>query len=353
MSKKLLAKVLAFTMCAAMVMQPVISFAAEEPEGEALLSEDGQLEADLGVTRIEDGILTIVPFEGAVKYTIYAGNERYQTVETTVDLVKMCYDLDLAFGEYDVSITHWDQNYHMINRPQHVMFTYDTLPPEGIHQVTHIEGGSTNLPKYLMCGYTLPVTGFYFGNFLDIQVIEWQKKINGEFVYVGPNGGAHVVSSGAYKVLVKVSLAEGYEYTHEFGNELTMVEEFGGEEWTSVDVERYDNGKIKSATFLSPAYYPMGDDPIFARAYHWMAEQMRIRIGEPPIKGIEYPMWAWYQYNSAKDNKPPRSSKNMKDGVNVYMEIEIPDNEVLLSDYGSWHAPLNEGPIDDWKRIYK
>jgi hypothetical protein len=262
MSKKLFTKLLAFALCAAMVMQPVTSLAAEEPEGDELILNDGQTEGDEGVTRIEDGILTIVPFEGAVKYTIYAGYARYQTVETTVDLVKMCYDLDLAFGEYDLSITHWDQNYHMINRPQHVMFTYDKLPPEGIHQVTHVKGGSTNLPKYLMCGNTLPVTGFVFGDFLDIQVIEWQKKINGEFVYVGPNGGAHVVSSGEYKVLVKVSLAEGYEYTHELGNELTMVEEFGGEEWTSVDVERYANGKIKSATFLSPSYYPMGDDPI-------------------------------------------------------------------------------------------
>ncbi len=121
--------------------------------------------------------------------------------------------------------------------------------------------------------------------------------------------------------------------------------------WTIQGIVIYEQLQREGVAYCTKP--EMGDDPIFARAYHWMAEQMRIRIGEPPIKGIEYPMWAWYQYNSAKDNKPPRSSKNMKDGVNVYMEIEIPDNEVLLSDYGSWHAPLNEGPIDDWKRIYK
>lgn len=95
----------------------------------------------------------------------------------------------------------------------------------------------------------------------------------------------------------------------------------------------------------------VSDLPEFMRAYRWIAEQMRMRIGEPPIEGVEYPMWAWFQYNSAKDNKPPRSPKDMGEGVSAYMEIEIPDNEVLLSDLGSWHAPLNECPLDDWKRI--
>ena len=84
-----------------------------------------------------------------------------------------------------------------------------------------------------------------------------------------------------------------------------------------------------------------------------MADQMRRRIGEPPIKGIEFPMWAWYQYNSAKSNKPPRSLHDADDGLSAYMEIEIQDNEVLLSDFSSWHSVLNEGPIDDWKRIWR
>lgn len=95
----------------------------------------------------------------------------------------------------------------------------------------------------------------------------------------------------------------------------------------------------------------MGDLPGFMRAYRWMAEQMRKRIGEPPIEGIEYPMWAWYQYNSAKDKKPPRSPKDMGEGVSTYMEIDIPDNEVLLSDFDSWHFPLYTCPLDNWNRI--
>lgn len=69
----------------------------------------------------------------------------------------------------------------------------------------------------------------------------------------------------------------------------------------------------------------MGDEPTFVHAYHWMTEQMRKRIGEPPIKGIEYPLWAWYQYNSAKSNKPPRSLHDACEGISAYIEIEIPE----------------------------
>lgn len=121
--------------------------------------------------------------------------------------------------------------------------------------------------------------------------------------------------------------------------------------WTIQGIAIYEQLQREGVAYCTKPI--VWDDPIFVRAYHWMAEQMRKRIGEPPIKGIEYPMWAWYQYNSAKDNKPPRSPKDMIEGVNAYMEIEIPDNEVLLSDLGSWHAPLNECPLDNWKEIDK
>ena len=68
------------------------------------------------------------------------------------------------------------------------------------------------------------------------------------------------------------------------------------------------------------------DDEKFMKAYHWMADQMRQRIGEPPIKDIKYPMWAWYQYNSAKSKKPPRSYLDIQEGISAYMEIDFPDS---------------------------
>lgn len=64
-------------------------------------------------------------------------------------------------------------------------------------------------------------------------------------------------------------------------------------------------------------------------------------------------MWAWYQYNSAKSRKPLRSWLDIQEGVSAYMEIEIPDNEVLLSDFCNWHNVLNQYPLTNWKRISK
>ena len=89
------------------------------------------------------------------------------------------------------------------------------------------------------------------------------------------------------------------------------------------------------------------------KAYRWMVEQMKQRIGEPPINDIKFPIWAWYQYNSAKSKKPPRSYLNIQEGLSAYMEIEIPDNEVLLSDFMNWHNVLSQIPLTDWKKINK
>ena len=121
--------------------------------------------------------------------------------------------------------------------------------------------------------------------------------------------------------------------------------------WTLQGIEIYEQLQREGIAYCTKP--SMGDEPIFIHAYHWMAEQMRKRIGEPPIKGIEFPMWAWYQYNSAKSNKPPRSIHDVPEGVSVFMEIEIPDRFVLLSEFSNWHAALNECPLSDWKKIDK
>lgn len=81
--------------------------------------------------------------------------------------------------------------------------------------------------------------------------------------------------------------------------------------------------------------------------YEWMAQQMRQRIGEPPLPQIKYPVWVWYQYLSKKRPVPPMSSKDIERGETqaVMMELEVPDIEVLLSNFSLWHSPLNYGGL--------
>ncbi len=121
--------------------------------------------------------------------------------------------------------------------------------------------------------------------------------------------------------------------------------------WTIQGIEIYEQLQRAGVAYCTKPVW--ADDEKFMKAYRWMVDQMRQRIGEPPIKGIEYPMWAWYQYNSAKSNKPPRSPLNIQEGLSAYMEIEIPDNEVLLSGFMNWHNVLNQWPLTNWKRINK
>lgn len=121
--------------------------------------------------------------------------------------------------------------------------------------------------------------------------------------------------------------------------------------WTIQGIEIYEQMQREGIAYCTKPI--MGDEPVFVHAYHWMTNQMRKRIGEPPIQNIGYPLWAWYQYNSAKSNKPPKSVNDVPEGVSAYMEIEIPDKDVLLSEFSNWHAVLNECPLSNWKKIDK
>ena len=88
---------------------------------------------------------------------------------------------------------------------------------------------------------------------------------------------------------------------------------------------------------------PRQIDPDFAEAYDWLVKQMKKRIGDPPA-GTEYPVWAWHTQNW-KHRKPDLRAERWccGSGGELYacIEIEIPDESVLLSDFDNWHCVLN------------
>jgi len=90
-------------------------------------------------------------------------------------------------------------------------------------------------------------------------------------------------------------------------------------------------------------------DPFFFRAYDWLAGKMEERIGPPP-EGIRFPVWAWYRQNG-KHRKPDLRSERWccgnSGGVYVCMEISIPPEKVVLSDFDEWHCVLNDCLISD------
>lgn len=83
--------------------------------------------------------------------------------------------------------------------------------------------------------------------------------------------------------------------------------------------------------------------------YDWLVRQMKQRIGPPPNE-VTYPVWAWYQ-QQGKHRKPDLRRERWAVGYNgerfACLEIEIPDREVLLSDFDAWCMILSDFLISD------
>lgn len=80
----------------------------------------------------------------------------------------------------------------------------------------------------------------------------------------------------------------------------------------------------------------------FRPAYEWMAQQMRIRLGEASTRRAS-PIWAWYQWKGEREPRPDlRASGHLARGTRG-VRIEFETNEpVLLSDFELWHNVLND-----------
>ena len=78
-------------------------------------------------------------------------------------------------------------------------------------------------------------------------------------------------------------------------------------------------------------------------AYDWIAQKMKEQIGNPP-EGVNYPVWLWYRWRG-KNKKPDlraRRSFGEKGTKLMLIEVEIPDNRIVLSDFDNWHSVLNK-----------
>ena len=90
-------------------------------------------------------------------------------------------------------------------------------------------------------------------------------------------------------------------------------------------------------------------EPEFVEKYEWLIRQMKKRIGLSP-EGVVYPVWAWYKQNG-KHRKPDLRGERWRYGPGdedyTCIEFEIQDDQVLLSDFDSWHIILNNGLFSD------
>lgn len=120
--------------------------------------------------------------------------------------------------------------------------------------------------------------------------------------------------------------------------------------WTTQNVGFFEDLMSNGIAYCTTVSDFAKDNEI---AYQWMAKQMRIRVGEPPLSEIKLPVWAWYQYSSKKRNKPPFSDsvKTHSGQREMMIEFESPEDAVLLSDFNLWHHPLNGWDLCTDKRF--
>ena len=112
-------------------------------------------------------------------------------------------------------------------------------------------------------------------------------------------------------------------------------------------------GVFRCNTNLSENYKDFHD------AYLWLANEMDKRNILHP-KDLKLPLWAWHTRNW-EHKKPDFRTSGLGCRGERYacIEFEIPDNDVLLSDYENWHYVLNKCWLDnsknedDWDRLHE
>ncbi|MDR0886293.1 MAG: DUF3841 domain-containing protein [Clostridiales Family XIII bacterium] len=112
--------------------------------------------------------------------------------------------------------------------------------------------------------------------------------------------------------------------------------------WTVQDKAAYDDLCEKGVLHcdIKLAEWLKYDD--FKRSYDWLASEMKERVGLP-LKDVVYPIWAWYLLGG-KNVKPDFRRVEFRNylGEQYVIEVEIADDDVLLSDEEMWHFILND-----------
>ena len=120
--------------------------------------------------------------------------------------------------------------------------------------------------------------------------------------------------------------------------------------WTIQSIDVWE--KLKEEEIISCdtklAVHLKDEEYSFLESYNWMRKEMINRIGDSPNKSNIYPIWGWY-INRGLNKKPDlrRSAYGPSGEQMVCMELEIPDNKMLLSDFDLWHFVLNNWYLGD------
>lgn len=88
--------------------------------------------------------------------------------------------------------------------------------------------------------------------------------------------------------------------------------------------------------------------------YDWLAGKMAEKIGPPP-KGVRFPVWAWYVYDGKHKKLDLRHMRWKYDTAGlkqVCLELDVPDDQVVLTNFDTWGMILYKIPISYTEEEY-
>ena len=119
--------------------------------------------------------------------------------------------------------------------------------------------------------------------------------------------------------------------------------------WTIQGIEAYKLLKKEGILHTNDEYSCCKDSYSFSYAYDWMASELSKK--DPKPDGVRHPIWAWYQWRGKRKKRDMRESYlSARGNLIVQLEIEIPDEKVLLSDFCLFHCVLNNTYVSSSKK---
>ncbi len=130
------------------------------------------------------------------------------------------------------------------------------------------------------------------------------------------------------------------------GAEALFMEELIMKLWTVQPISVLERLEQNQVYRCDESLCGWNDTEEHLQAHQWMARQLEQRVSAPP-EGVKFPLWAWhttYGKHEAPDFR--KSMFRRYEDQRVCIELDIPDDKVLLSDYDAWQEVLNDEYID-------
>ena len=260
MSKKLLTKLLALTMCAGLVMQPVTAFAQETPDEVVLLEEDDGEDDDsllptMQNVKLEGDTLSWDPVAGASMYGITIGKITYNSFGISENLNSLFRLFKLADGIYNIKLFAENASYERITQYYELVYVrgVEPVPQPKIIIIENVKATSNIADLVDFRGYSEPDIVDEDGYVLFDSI--WERFDGEKWEDMG-SCGKEALPLGTYRIRTTMSIVPNSELAIAIDENITLTVD--DQQWNDEEIYTYTDMRISSAVFTSPEFEVKG-----------------------------------------------------------------------------------------------